>query len=202
MNGQTLVRRFARCGAGLMLISLSIVFTFATPASACSCVGFVDALDFPNDFAAVFVGEVLNERSGPTGQFGEQEIELTFAVETLYQGELRNRALLYSYKDNGANCGFTSGGTVAVLAFVGEDQRLRTDGCSSTPVGNDGVIQSALDARFGAGVVPLPPDQDTAGSGRGTGDEGPPWVFYGGALFLVVLGVGLGLALKDDKSPA
>ncbi|MFW2380724.1 MAG: hypothetical protein ACN4GZ_03120 [Acidimicrobiales bacterium] len=201
MNAHRPVRRLVRMCAGILLVSLSIVFTFAKPASACSCVGFVDALEFRNDFAAVFVGEVLDERLGPKGQFGDQEIELTFAVETLYQGELRNRALLYSHKDNGANCGFTSGGTVAVLAYVGEDQRLRTDGCSSTPVGDDGVIQTALQTQFGVGVVPLPPDQDLASSDIGTGDERPRWVLYGGVLFLVVLGAGLGLALKDDKSP-
>jgi hypothetical protein len=176
-----------------------MVFATTTPALACSCVGFVDALEFQNDFAAVFVGEVVDQRLGPTGQFGDRELELTFEIETLYKGNLTSRALLYSYEDSGANCGFNARGTAAILAYVGEDQRLRTDGCSAAPLGNDGVVRDALEARFGQGAVPPPPDPDIVPV-TGFEQGGPPPLLYGGALFVVVLGVGLGLALREDRS--
>lgn len=192
--------RFVRSVGAIVILSVSIMFATASPAAACSCVGFVDALEFDNDFAAVFIGEVVDERSGPKGQFGDQELELTFAVERLYLGDLRNRALLYSYKDNGANCGFSGSGTIAVLAYVGEDQRLRTDGCSVTPVGSGGVIQAALETRFGQGVVPLPPEPGSQLPSPGSSDGGLPGVFIGAVLFAVALGIGFGLVLRSGNS--
>ncbi len=196
MTTGTPIRSLVRYAGAILTLSLSVVFVTATPALACSCVGFVDAVESLDGFAAVFVGEVVNERSGPTGQFGDREIELTFAVDTLYEGDLTGRALLYSYEDNGANCGFSASGTVAVLAYVGEDQRLRTDGCSATPVGSDGVVRAALESRFGQGVVPPPPDPSEVS----VEEDGTVWVLYGGVLFVAVLGIGFGLALRGDKS--
>jgi hypothetical protein len=196
-------RTLPRClgwGGATLILSLSITFSAVSPAGACSCLGFVEALDFQNDFAAVFVGEVVNERTGPAGRFGDQETELTFDVETLYEGDLSNRALLHSFKDNGANCGFGMSGTVAVLAYLGEDQRLRTDGCSATPLDDDGVIRAALETRFGPGVVPPPLDPGSEQPNTRFGGEGASPVLYGAVLFVVVLGIGFGLVLRSDKS--
>ncbi len=161
---------------------------------------FVDGLDFAGDAAAVFVGEVVSERSGSDNAFGEQELELVFRVDRLYRGDLTDRALVYSIRDNGANCGLNPDGVMAVRAYVGDDQRLRTDGCSAMRVVEGGEVEAALLDRFGPGIVPPPADPEiTLDDGFGE-DSGPPWILVGGAAFAIALAAGSVLILRTEKS--
>ncbi len=194
-------RSILRCLAAALVATMAVVVGGASPAAACSCIGFQDAVEAGQDFGAVFVGSVIDQREAGSSQFGEQELELVFAVDALYQGELTNRALVYSHEDNGANCGYSGGGEVAVLAYVDSSQRLRTDGCSVMNVDAGGSTVDILEARFGTGVTPPESTVDLPDSPLDDAG-GVPWEVVGLAGFVVVLGGLLTVVLRSSKSDA
>jgi len=180
-----------------VLASVSMVLGTATPAAACSCIGFEESIRNLDEFSAVFIGTVIEERDGGATPWGDREVELVFDVDTLFAGDLTDRALLFSTAPNGSNCGFAGTARVAVIGYIDQEQRLATNGCSvATP---DAAVTDLLVERFGQGTDPRPA-QASPSPGPSQRD-GLPWtaIALGGA-FAAVLATTFTLILRGGKA--
>ena len=179
-------------------------FGFAPPASACSCMGPLEWLRTEGGPNIVFVGEMIELREiEARNDFGEEAVEMTFQVDTVYRGEIKDHVFVQSHRDDGGNCGFSGGnGSMVILASEAADGALRTDGCSVMSVSPDGSTERDLEQIVGVGRQPDAVDPvvlETVREQRRVEVSDVPWAFLmGGVVVLGLLGVGLTMAVREQ----
>jgi hypothetical protein len=143
----------------IVAASVAIVVLAATPCWACSCIAVAPEEQAASS-SAIFGGVVEEVELAGQGDFG-QEVEATFAVDTIYKGQVPARVVVGTAADSAA-CGveFEEGGRYTVFASGDEAEGFSTGLCTATTRGD-------IDpARFGLSPTtvepPPPPDGPTA----------------------------------------
>lgn len=152
--------RICRTLLGFLVFGVSQIVV-ASPAGACSCVGFSDAEAF--DVAdVVFVGELVDYTAPKQMKTSADAAIWTFAVEKVFKGEAAQTQLISS-PVSGASCGLEipHEGTFLVFATTedefggerGDDSLLYANLCGGTRAATNGTAP----ASFGEGAPPPKP---------------------------------------------
>lgn len=181
-----------------------LTFMVAGPAGACSCMGPLEWIRNEGGPDTVFIGEMIELRDiEERNEFGGAAVEMTFQVETVFRGQIKDHVFVQSHRDDGGNCGFNGGsGSMVILASRSDDGSLQTDGCSVMSVALDGSTEQELEALIGPGMTPEAVDPalvETVREQRRAEGPSVPWSTLSvGAGVLVLLGVGLTFVVRGQ----
>ncbi|RUS45826.1 hypothetical protein [Cohnella sp. AR92] len=135
----------------VLLVSMMLLVTLMVfpqrEASACSC-AVSDPHEKLENYAAVFVGKVLDKGGTVSSRFGNLR-EYTFEVKEAWKGVEESPFSLYAYDGGDASCGypFDVGQTYLVYSYQDKDGTLQTNLCSGNVVyehANDDLRQLGL----------------------------------------------------------
>lgn len=171
--------------AAVAVVAMTVV-TPASPAGACSCLAFEDAVEM-SDPAAAFIGTVVDEQPLVSGGIGETQVALLYEVEKVFHGDVPSQVVVRTPADSAAGCGLGFRGRTAVLAFVEGGDALTTSSCSAMPAdAADVAVEALLEETFGSARSPEPVDGVTLAGG----DTGLPlgYLIGAGAFVLVLAG--------------
>lgn len=144
----------------LVVLAASFVVMAATEALACSCVPPRPDHKAIKDASAVFTGTLIATEPGV--EIGFDEVTWTFAVDTVYKGDLTDSQDIRSPTQSAA-CGLTfkEEKRYAVFAYAGEedavsDDNLFTNSCMNTRPLGDGKDLKLEPIRAFEGAADVP----------------------------------------------
>lgn len=179
-----------------ILLAFAIVFLTtllgpAEPASACSCVGFDEAIEM-DDAALVFTGQVIDEQT-VAGLFDGEQTALLFDIDQVFKGDVLPQVVVNGPSDVGAGCGIGFRGPMVVLAYS-DGQTLSSSSCSSSSL-DAGTLDLVI-AQYGPGEEAAPLE-----SSELFGDAGFPFLLIAGALaFAGALAAGIFVVVRGQTS--
>jgi hypothetical protein len=138
-----------------MLIAPSLVVMGATRALACSCIPQQPDKAAIEDAQAVFSGTL--DEVEPGVEVGFDVVTWTFAVDTVYKGEVE-RSQDVTTQTQSAACGlvFDEGKRYVLFAYTDESDRLGTNVCTNTrPLGRNEELNMAPVAAFSESPPPV-----------------------------------------------
>jgi hypothetical protein len=196
--------RVLLAGAVLVLSAVLHVAS-ASPAGACSCVGFTDDEAFARA-DAVFVGDV-SDYSAPDSPTGSTDPALwTFSVTDVYKGDIAARQVVASAV-SGASCGLEIPHEGRVLVFARREPQVlepRVDGVSLYAGLCDGtrqLIDRPVPAAFGTARAPSAPAVSGTDAGPDRTSRGsPPWALGVLAVALVLLVAGVTVRARASRT--